>query len=209
MMQYTREGYISRIILNFSMNINYTPSRLKDYALWYYFRYYPSNARLIQKLEEKWEKEDAQKVFSEIKHFLQEDQILQSKIDNYVFRNKNYRYIGQKMREKLFPIEKVEAYLEKYKTSRKSLLSENFLRRKIETFKSKGKSRYYIFQKLWETKEDREVLDTLLSEYFPDGESENILREYEKLKNKYDKQKITQKLISKWFKYDEIKKVLT
>ena len=50
------------------------------------------------------------------------------------------------MKEKLFPIGKVEAYLEKYKTSWKSLLSENFLRRKIETFKSKGKSRYYIFQ---------------------------------------------------------------
>lgn len=112
------------------------------------------------------------------------------------------------MREKLFPNEKTESYLEKYTSSWKSLLSEDFLRRKIEVFKQKGKSRYHIFQKLWETKEDREVLNTLLNEYFPEGESENILREYEKLKNKYDKQKIIQKLISKWFKYDEIKKSL-
>jgi len=37
--------------------------RLKDYALWYYFRYYPSNARLVQKLNEKGSQEDAEKVF--------------------------------------------------------------------------------------------------------------------------------------------------
>jgi len=186
----------------------YIPQRLKDYALWYYFRYYPSNKRLLQKLNEKWEHADALSVFWDIKHLLQEDQIIASKIDNYIFRNKNYRYIRQKMREKLFPIEKTEVYLEKYLENWKSILDESFLRKKIEILISKGKSRYYIFQKLWETKWDREVLEILLEEYFPDWESENIQREYEKLKTKYDKQKIIQKLIAKWFRYDEIKLII-
>jgi len=70
----------------------YTIGRLKDYALWYYFRYYPSNARLLQKLHEKWKAEDAKHVFSEIKNLLEEDEIIKAKIDNYIFRNKNYRY---------------------------------------------------------------------------------------------------------------------
>ncbi len=187
------------------MDKKYTTQRLKDYALWYYFRYYPSNNRLLQKLKEKGSEQDSETVFQEIKHLLQEDQIIASKIDNYIFRNKNYRYIRQKMREKLFPIEKVESYLEKYLESWESILDEGFLRRKIEILINKGKSRYHIFQKLWETKWDREVLDWLLEEYFPDWESENILREYEKLKNKYSRDKIIQKLIVKWFRYDEIK----
>jgi len=189
-------------------NKAYSLQRLKDYALWYYFRYYPSNNRLLQKLREKWTDEDAESIFWEIKHLLLEDQIISSKIDNYIFRNKNYRYIRQKMREKLFPQEKTENYLEKYISTDKSILDEDFLRRKIEIFISKGKSRYYIFQKLWETKQDREVLETILLEYFSDWEKENILREYEKIKNKYEKQKIIQKLISKWFKYDEVKLAL-
>lgn len=186
----------------------YTHQRLKDYALWYYFRYYPSNARLLQKLNEKWETEDAEQIYWEILNLTQEDEIIKAKIDNYIFRNKNYRYIRQKMREKLFPSEKTEQYLEKYINSGKSILDENFLRKKIENYSAKGKSRYYIFQTLWETKLDREKLEILLEEYFPDWELENILREYEKIKNKYDRQKIIQKLLSKWFKYDEVKSII-
>jgi len=194
----------------------YTPQRLKDYALWYYFRYYPSNGRLLQKLREKWTDEDAQKIFSEIENLLQEDEIIKAKIDNYIFRNKNYRYIRQKMREKFFPLDKTEAYLEKYLNSGQSILDESFLRKKIENYAAKGKSRYYIFQTLWETKLDREKLAILLEEYFPNWESENIRREYDKiisskpelLSSREWKQKITQKLISKWFKYDEIKNII-
>ena len=95
-------------------NKPYTYQRLKDYALWYYFRYYPSNARLLQKLREKGTQKDATQVLKEVQHLTQEDEIIRAKIDNYIFRNKNYRYIRQKMREKLFPTEKIESYLEKY-----------------------------------------------------------------------------------------------
>lgn len=130
------------------MDKKYSQQRLKDYALWYYFRYYPSNNRLLQKLREKGSTENTEQVFKDILHLMQEDEIIKAKIDNYIFRNKNYRYIRQKMREKLFNSEKVESYLEKYINSGESILDENFLRKKIENYISKGKSRYYIFQTL-------------------------------------------------------------
>ena len=192
----------------------YHYQRLHDYALWYYFRYYPSDARLLQKLREKGSEDDTQKVFEKIKHLLQEEEIIKAKTDNYIFRNKNYRYIRQKMREKLFDREKVENYLEKYTSSGESILTEDFLRRKIELLISKGKSKRHIESKLWETPEDREKLQSLLEEYFREGEGESIKREYKKLISRnpklleswYEgKQKIIQKLLAQWFRYDEIK----
>ena len=68
----------------------YSFQRLKDYALWYYFRYYPSNARLLQKLREKGSKTDSVQVFSDIKHLLQEEEIIKAKIDNYNFKKNIY-----------------------------------------------------------------------------------------------------------------------
>lgn len=194
-------------------NTAYTFQRLKDYALWYYFRYYPSDARLLQKLIEKGDIGDANIIYKNIQHLMQEDEIIKAKIDNYLFRNKNFRYIRQKMREKLFPIEKIETYLKPMLESWESILDEIFLRKKIENFTSRGKSRSYIFYSLWETAADREILESLLSEYFPEWESENIEREYYKiisskpelLASRTWKQKIIQKLLSKWFKYDEVK----
>ncbi len=197
--------------------MSYTYQRLYDYALWYYFRYYPSNARLSQKLREKGSEEDAQEVFKKVEHLLQEEEIIKAKIDNYIFRNKNYRYIRQKMREKLFETEKVESYLEKYTSSGESILTEDFLRRKIEILISKGKSQRYISTKLWETPEDREKLEPLFTEYFSDGEEESIRKEYEKIVSRSPKllqswfewkQKITQKLLAKWFQYDRIKNTM-
>lgn len=112
------------------------------------------------------------------------------------------------MFQKWFPKESVEEYLEKYTESWESILDADFLLRKIDTYARKWKSKRFIFQTLSETPEDREVLEWLLDKYFIDGESENIEKHYEKLSVKYKKEKIIQKLLEKWFQYDEIKKVI-
>ena len=188
--------------------MNYDYKRLHDYALWYYFRYYPSDRRLLQKLQEKGNKEDSEKVFQKIEHLLKEDEIIHSKVDNYIYKNKNYNYIRQKMFLKLFPKEKVERYLDIYKASGKSLLDEEFLKKRIEAYIGKGKSRQYIGIKLWETPEDKQKCKDLLDQYFFEGESKNILFQYKKLKKKYPREKIIQKLIGQWFRYDDIKWVI-
>ncbi len=196
------------------MNYN-NENTLKDYALWYYFRYYPSNKRLEQKLLEKSDNTELTKtVIDSIFHLLLEEKILPAKIDNYIYRNKNYRYIEQKMREKLFPMEKVAEYLEKYRSTWESLLKDDFLQRKIKIFKQKGKSNTYIMNKLWETKLDREKLEKML-EWQRDDEA--LKKELEKILSRstkinlesYEwKQKVVEKLIRKWFKYGDIKKRL-
>ncbi len=187
----------------------YNFTRLKNYAEWYYFRYYPSDAKFLQKLQEKWESDDAQKIYDEMKEFLVEERTLETLIENYIQRNKNFRYIKQKMQEKGFPKEKIENYLVKYKESGESLLWENYLIKKVENLLQKGKSKQYIFQKFWENTEDIELLENIFEKYFLDWDNGALIREYEKIKTKYEKQKIIQKLIAKWFRYEDIKKLLT
>ena len=209
-------GVQDRVIME---QLKYNYQRLKNYAEWYYFCYYPSNEKFFKKLCEKWELSDAEKIYAEMEEFLVEDRTLETIIENYIHRNKNYRYIASKMREKLFSVEKVEKYLEKYRESWESLLREEYLIRKIENFLQKGKSKNYIFQKLWETPEDKELLEHIFQKYFYEWEDDALRREYEKIKDwverKYSslwpreqEQKIIQKLIAKGFSYDAIKKML-
>ena len=80
--------------------------------------------------------------------------------------------------------------------------------KKIKSYKQKAKSRNYIRQKLIERSEDTSIVDTCLNEIFIDWEIESIKKEYKKLKNKYPKDKIINKLIMKWFKYNEISKII-
>jgi SOS response regulatory protein OraA/RecX len=90
-----------------------TKERGKNYALWYYFRYFPSNKRLIEKLNIKTEdnNELVQEIYTEIKHLLQEEEIIRTKISNYINKNKNKSYIKNNLRQKLFNQETIERLL--------------------------------------------------------------------------------------------------
>lgn len=182
---------------------------LKNYALWYYFRYFPSSKKLLQKLEEKAQDQELpKKVFENISHLINEKQVIWDKIRLYLMRNKNLKYIKNKLILAWFDKYLVGEILENdFLEEWKSLLSEKSLFIKIENYKNAGKSIQYVKQKLIERQEDRELIEWIIEDIFQDGEEENILREIEKLKNKnLEKQKITQKLIAKWFNYNEIKK---
>lgn len=147
----------------------YDFQRLRDYALWYYFRYFPSNKKLQMKLSEKsyQDRELAQKVFNDIEHLLEEDKIIESKIKNYIFRNKNVSYIQLKMSEKQFQKEKVELFLrESIHIDDGSILSKTFLLKKIENYRQKGKSQLYIKNSLVDRREDISIVEECLSEVF-------------------------------------------
>lgn len=79
---------------------------------------------------------------------------------------------------------------------------------KINAYKRRGKSLYYIRWKLYERHEPKELIEKYLIEAFEEGEDDLIIREYEKLKGKYEGKKIVEKLIRKGFKYDDVMKVV-
>lgn len=188
-----------------------TFSRLKDYSLWYYFKYLPSINKLENKLLEKTmqNRELVEQVFEDIKHLFQEEQIIESKVKVYLFRNKNLSYIKGKLREKLFDKELVIKILEQNITEWESLFSESYLLKKIENYKQKWKTKKYIFQRLVDRNEDKEIVENCLEKVFwEEWENEILKEEFEKLRWKYENKKIIEKLLRKGFEYSEIKKII-
>lgn len=191
--------------------MKYTFDTLKNYGLWYYFRYFPSSKKLLEKLYEKSkDREVSQKVFENISYLIDEKQVIWDKIRLYLMRNKNLRYIIQKLWEKWFEKTLVQEILENdFLEEWKSLLQESSLRIKIENYKNAWKSLQYIKQKLIERPEDREIIESIIATVFENWEDENLKKEWEKLQNKWlERQKIIQKLLQKWFFYDDIKKLM-
>lgn len=198
--------------------------KIVDYAIWYYLKYFPSKVWLEKKLEEKfWPESEKWKIYGwitkkeidfiineKMQSLIFEEQVAKSKIKNMIEKNKNFSYIKNKMFQKYFDKDLVFSILrEDYDFENETLLNEEKLRKQIFVLFQKWKSKNYIKNKFLERKQDKEIVENILDEIFLDWEEENILKEYEKIKNKsFDKQKILQKLISKWFNYWEIKRVL-
>lgn len=91
---------------------------------------------------------------------------------------------------------------------RNIIQEDEVIQSKIRTFKNKWKSKLYIKQKLFERGEDKELIEKYLMEAFSEWEMEQLQREYDKLKWKYENQKIFEKLYRKGFSYDDIKRVV-
>lgn len=191
--------------------MNYNFENLKNYALWYYFRYFPSSKKLLEKLNEKSKnKELSLKVFENISHLINDKQVVWDKVRLYLLRNKNLNYIKGKLLEKWFEKSLIQKILENdFLEEWKSLLNQKSLFIKIENYKNAWKSIQYIKQKLIERPEDREMVENIIEDIFQEWEDENLQKELEKLQNKnLDKQKLIQRLLQKWFQYNEIKKYL-
>ena len=186
----------------------YSEQRLRDYAMWYYFWYFPSIARLKEKMLEKSHKNHdlVGKISTEMDHLFDEKNIIDSKIRLYRARNKNIRYISSKLREKKFEQILIDQKIWELKDMEVSLLSTDFMTRKIQEYISKHKSRQYIYSKLIERNEDKYQLEELLGElYTTEVEQEIVEYKVWLLKNKYDKQKIIEKLMRDGFSYGIIK----
>lgn len=153
--------------------------KIIDYAIWYYLKYYPSPEKLRIKLVEKfWPNSEKWKKYG------------------WIFKEEIDFILNEKM---------------------KSIIQEEeVIKSKIRNYKQKWKSKLYIKQKLFERMENKELIDIHITEAFIDWEEELVLKEYEKIKWKIKnfkneseyKSKIIQKLMMKWFKYDDIKKIL-
>ena len=189
-----------------------TLQRWKDYSSWYYFRYYPSINRLKEKLREKTNNNEEliNNIFNEVWHLFNDINVLETKIQNFIFRNKNKKYIINNLLQKKFKKEDINKILDNFITEWESLLTESHIEKKILQYIQKNKSKQYIQNKLIEQPEDREIVNKILDKYYlQENENIAIKNEFEKLKNKnIDQKKIIQRLLAKWFRYDNIKWIM-
>ncbi len=184
---------------------------LKNYAIFYYLKYFPSIKKLEEKLWEKswWDKNLISQIIENLKSIIDEKANIENRIRYMLDRHKNLNYIRQNLSQKKFDKALVDEILKRnFLKDGESLLDTEYIRRKIISYKEKGKSKNYIKSKLIEREEDKKEVLTILDEIFSSWEEELIGNEYEKLKGKFEKQKIIEKLLRKGFLYDEVKRIM-
>lgn len=141
---------------------------LKTYGYNYYSAYIPSINRLREKLFEKSQNEElTNQVLSDLSLYIDEPKNIRNYLRYYKERNKNVAYIKQKLTEKKFRKEDVESiFLEEILSTGESILSPDYLIRKISELKEKGKSQNAIRLKLVERKEDKSLVEQCIEEVF-------------------------------------------
>ncbi len=88
------------------------------------------------------------------------------------------------------------------------IVEEDVINAKIRWYLARWKSMLYIKQKLFERQERKELIEKCLWKVFIDGEDDQIKKEFEKLKSKYNREKVIERLIRKWFRYGDILKII-
>lgn len=77
--------------------------QLRNYAEWYYTKYFPSRRMLEEKLlARSEEREVVDRVMSDLVSLIVEDKIIESRIHNYLSQGKAVRYIRTKLTQKKF-----------------------------------------------------------------------------------------------------------
>ncbi len=102
--------------------------KIIDYAIRYYLRYYPSPKKLYFKLEEKfWSKSGNAKKYwwisswdidfiltEKLKNIIKQEEVIESKVKNYMNKWKSKLYIKQKMFLRMENMNLVEKHLKNY-----------------------------------------------------------------------------------------------
>jgi len=183
---------------------------LKNYALWYYLRYYPSIWKLVKKLEQKTQnKENIKKLLIELKDDFREEYLLEIKVGELLDKWKSHRFIINKLIQKDFKKEDVEKILsDLIQKSENNFKSYAYIKQKIELSIDK-KSIKNIVYSLLQSWFDKEIISQIIEENKLWDTENKILNEIEKLKQgQFQKEKIIQKMFSKWYNYWDFKDFL-
>lgn len=87
--------------------------QLRNYAEWYYTKYFPSRALLREKLERKTDDTSlVEKVMLDLSSLIVEQQNIESRVHEYAFLGKTSRYIRSKLLQKKFDAHMVDIALE-------------------------------------------------------------------------------------------------
>lgn len=180
---------------------------LRWYAIDYINRYSPSKNQLKDQLIKKTKnREVVNKVFQDVEKYINEELMVNALVEQLKQRWKNLSFISQKLYNKKYDWELIKNTINEIKTGW-SLLQEYTLEEKIKYYQNKGLSRNAIYMKFYERWEDKEVLNGFLDKYFnKDQESESLTKIIADFKEKgLDNKKIIGRLLTKGFKYADIK----
>lgn len=189
--------------------INYNNEEtLKNYALWYYLKYYPSIWKLIKKLKEKTQNNELiAEVLEIIKENLNEEYLLETKIQELLDKGKTSQFIINKLSEKLFQKNDIEKILAN-KNEWENIKSYKYIEEKIIS-KSKTKSIKSIKYNLIRSWFNSETIEKLITENNIVDSQEKILKYINNFKEKWlDKNQLISKMIQKWYKYWDYKELI-
>ena len=87
--------------------------QLRNYAEWYYTKYFPSKRMLHEKLLSRTEETElVDRVMVDLVNLIVEDKVIESRIHMYLSAGKTARYIRTKLMQKKFDTVLIEKYLE-------------------------------------------------------------------------------------------------
>lgn len=193
--------------------MKYTPDytifqTLKNYALRYYFKYNISIKKLESKLIEKSKDSKLSKeVLLNIASLLQENNILDNLVRNLAEKWKSEKFILNKLKLKWF----IESEIKEIISTNVNIISISSkiqLQNTIKDLllKKPFKSIIFSLKQKWY---DQNLIQELIDELWEHNQEELILNTIESFKSKWiENNKIIQKILQKWFSYNEFKNFL-
>lgn len=194
-----------------------TEESLLNYAAWYAMRYFPSLRKLREALMKKSEKNESlvEAVMKEMNQYISEERTVDGLVRIYVEQSKTRPYIEQKLKLKKFGEDTIMATLDAYQESFISWPAyEQVINRKMTDYLGKNKSRKYITGTLVQKYPIFKNEITALMDRLSSDEIGAVQAEFEKLSGKHDmanqkeRQRVIQKLCTKGFSFNLIKKVM-
>lgn len=189
-----------------SKKIDYSKdSTLKAYAIWYYQKYFPSKWKLRLKLLEKnWDSSKVNSIMEELKDIFMEDYLAESQIKNLLDKWKNDSFIINKLIQKHFEGNNIKKILLDLKDNRET--TPEYLKGRF-LYMVKSKSLKITKLNLLKQWYDKDLIEEIASELNIKDDDDKISMELNKLTDSwFQKEKIIQKMISKWYNYSDFKK---
>ena len=182
--------------------------QLRNYAEWYYMKYFPSRIFLREKLERKTDdRELVEKVMNDLDWIIVEEKNIESRAHEYASLGKTSRYIRSKLLQKKFDTYMIDIALEweheilknpeTYRPHIKKIVQKG-----IQKWSSKKSLRYELQMKYPDA---REIIWEILSDY---DDSDILNKKAPELLKKYTQEQVVAKLSQKGFNPSDIYTVL-
>lgn len=182
--------------------------RLRNYAEWYYTKYFPSKKMLYEKLIAKCEDAElVERVMSDLGSLIVEKENIESRVHSLLSQGKTTRYIRQKLLQKKFDPDIInQTFSDEEETIKNPETYRAQIEKSIQKGSQKGapkKSLQYELRMKYSDAKD--LIDELLAEYH---DLDILQKKAPELLRKYSQEQVMSKLSQKGFKISDIYTVL-